>query len=204
MAAYRAQVILHTTDAVPENYVSNSWAFEQSTVPLDTTGVTGLLEDFYSTIRGYLSPTIAQNGHEVKYTALPGSPPNYPFEEDTFNLSSPTSGTALPDEVAVCLSFQGARSAGFPQNRRRGRVYIGPLATTAATGNRPNSTFISLLASSALTFMSGIHGLTGAPYWSVWSPTDGAAVEITNGWIDNAFDTQRRRGVKSTSRTTFA
>jgi hypothetical protein len=39
--------------------------------------------------------------------------------------------------------------------------------------------------------------------WVVYSPTDDAYHEVANGWVDNAWDTQRRRGYKPTSRTTF-
>jgi len=203
MATIRAQVILKTVDNVAENFVSNSWAFDCPT-PADAPDLlTPLIEDFYSTLRGYLSPVIAQNNHTVKYSVLPGTPPNYPFEEDTFNLTTAPSGTALPDEVAVCLSFQGSRGAGFPQARRRGRIYFGPLATVAATGNRPATALLTLMGTTALTLMTDVNALGAGYGWVVWSPTDGSAVEVTNGWIDNAFDTQRRRGVDYTSRTVF-
>lgn len=203
MVDIRAQVILHTVDNVPENYVSNSWAFR-----LDTTSgagglLTPILDQFYTDLTGYLSPVISQNGHEVKYTELPGIAPNYPFDEDVFNLSASPSGTALPDEIAVCLSFQGSRQAGFPQARRRGRLYIGPLDTTAATGNRPSTGLLTAMSTAAQTLAAAVDAIGGSSAWAVYSPTEGASTVVTDGWIDNAFDVQRRRGVLPTSRTTF-
>jgi hypothetical protein len=39
--------------------------------------------------------------------------------------------------------------------------------------------------------------------WSlaVYSVADAVAREVTNGWVDNAWDTQRRRGIDATART---
>jgi hypothetical protein len=40
--------------------------------------------------------------------------------------------------------------------------------------------------------------------WIVVSEVAGLNdVIVTNGWVDNAFDIQRRRGVTPTSRSTF-
>lgn len=39
--------------------------------------------------------------------------------------------------------------------------------------------------------------------WSVYSRTDNAMVSVTDGWMDNAPDIQRRRETPATSRTTF-
>jgi len=203
MPDMRAQVILKTADAVPENYITNSWAFQGTDVLTNTTGITTALKDFYDDFGSYISPSITQNGHMVKYYELPGSVPNYPFEEDSWNLAAAPSGTALPSELAVCLSFQGDRQAGFPQARRRGRVYLGPFDTGATSGDRPASALLTALGTAAATFAANIDALTGQNLWAVWSPSDQVTVPITDGWIDNAWDIQRRRGVVYTSRTTF-
>lgn len=203
MAVIRAQVILRTVDNVVENFISNSLAFEVP-VTLDAPDdLTPLIKDFHDDLSGLHSPVIAQTGHQIKYTSLPGLAPRYPFETDLFDFTTAPSGTALPDEVAICLSFQGQRTAGLPQARRRGRIYFGPLRTTAATGNRPSTTLISTLATAAATFGAQVSALGAGYAWGVWSPSDQELVEISDGWVDNAFDTQRRRGVATTSRTTF-
>jgi hypothetical protein len=38
---------------------------------------------------------------------------------------------------------------------------------------------------------------------AVWSPSNGDAVPVTDGWVDNAWDTQRRRGIDRTARSTW-
>jgi len=204
MSDVRVQVILHTADAVPENYVSNSWCLSDVTPGADDAAIVTLMKDFYDDITAsFISTAITTNGHEVKLSLLPGTPPNYPYFEGTFNLASAPSGTPLPSELAVCLSFQGARSAGLPQARRRGRVYIGPLGTNANSSGRPNPTLMTAIANAAVTFKASAAAISGAGGWAVWSTVDQAPVLVDDGWVDNAFDVQRRRGLLYTSRTTF-
>lgn len=204
MATIRAQVTLKTVDAVSENFVSNNWAFSGTNPQAETVGIASALQVFYSACASYLSPAIAQNAHEIKMSNLPGTPPNYPFYTTAFNLSSAPAGSPLPSEVATCLSFQGDKAAGFPQARRRGRIFIGPLDTTALDASgRPAAAMLTAITAAASTFRASITALGTDTYWSIWSVTDQAPVEVLNGWMDNAFDTQRRRGIDRTSRTTF-
>lgn len=102
----------------------------------------------------------------------------------------------------MVTSFQGARTSGSVQARRRGRIYIGPLKTTTSTNGRPNSTAITTLATASSALGIDLNAVADTT-WCVWSPTSGTAVPITDGWVDNAFDTQRRRGWDPTSRTTY-
>jgi len=108
MGTIRAQVILHTDDNTPANYVTNSFAFTSPGVFADFTGLTAVIKDFYDDITvTYLSTELAQNGHEIKYYDLPGTPPNYPVEEDVWNMA------ALQDSDAPgmrCMSLLPGRS----------------------------------------------------------------------------------------------
>jgi len=205
MGTVRAQVILKTDDLVTANYSTNSWAFKSAGTITDFAGLTTCLKDFYDDLATYWPNLMAQNGHEVKFYDLPGTPPNYPVEETTFNLAGNPTQTPFPSEVALCLSFQAPRTPGFPQARRRGRVYIGPLGSNASgTDARPSSTFIGVLTTAAATLKSNVEALSEDIVWAIWSPADSAAVAVDNGWVDNAWDTQRRRGVPYSSKTTFA
>jgi len=204
MTTTRAQVILHTADTVTENFITNSWCFTDMTAGTADAAIVTMLKDFYDDIASTLwSNSLAQNGHEVKLYALPGYVPNYPYFEGVFNMAADPVGPELPSELAVCLSFQGARSAGFPQARRRGRLYIGPWGTGASTLGRPTTTVMGQIATAAATLKSTAASISGTGGWAVWSVKDQAAVLVDNGWVDNAWDIQRRRGIDYTSRTTF-
>jgi hypothetical protein len=204
MVAYRAQVIIHTTDAIAENFVTNSLAF-YSTVPIaDITDLDTPISTFFNYIASYYPAQIAQNGHEIKYYELgTGLVPNYPIATSIFNFSGAPSAAGLPAECAVCISFQAIRASGFPQNRRRGRIYIGPLAASVNSGARPSSALLTDLGIAAADFMADVPAAVSTASWAVWSEVDQEANPVDNGWIDNAFDTQRRRGVQATARTLF-
>lgn len=206
MAASRVQIILHTVDNVPANFVSNSFALTHADPEVNGDDIRDVFDAAYSGLgASTLSNVIAQNGHDIKISALPGTPPNYPYYESTFNLTSAPTGTPMPSEVACVLSFQGAREAGEIQARRRGRVYIGPLGNNGNTNGRPNATLIADIQGLATDIVSGLQALTPSPpHWSVWSTVDQDVTDVVDGWVDNAFDTQRRRGVEVTARTTFS
>jgi len=202
----RVQAIIKTDDAISENYITNSWCIDCANYPSDSE-IDEYVVDFdlfYTTMGSFFGNTVAQNGHELKFYDLSQLvPPNYPIAIKTFDLASNPSTDGLPSEVALCLSMQGAKSSGFPQARRRGRVYFGPIISTVSSGGRPSSTILTALTGAADVLASGLLASTNSAILSVWSVADSSAVHVTDGWVDNSFDTQRRRGVAPTARTTF-
>lgn len=207
IAAIRNQLILHTTDNVPENYITNSWAFKTADFPSD-----GEIDEyvasfrvFYNTISTYLGQPIAATGHEMKFYDLEQLvPPNYPIAVKTWDLSAAPSEPGLPSEVALCLSFQGEKVPGFPQARRRGRVYLGPIRRDANVAGRPSSGTRGPIAAAATELCADLQDCSNSATLCVWSPSNADAVPVTDGWIDNAWDTQRRRGLGRTERTTWS
>ena len=200
-----AQLILHTEDQSPENYVTNTFCTSGNVIDAtESLALMNAFKAFYISLTpAVLSPSIAKLGHECKLYSAGGPKPNYPFYEGKWDLSAAPTGTMMPSEVAICLSFQGTRTAGLPQARRRGRVYIGPVQAGASNLGRPSSTVITALKNAAVSLATAIDAVPSAGVWSVWSPTDGTAVPITNGWVDNAWDTQRSRGIQRTARELY-
>lgn len=214
MAGYwRVIATIPCGNNIPEDVVQNTWYFESpgAPSPADAPALFDLLEQFYHDIDTYLA---AQYGPDCVLTFYDMSQPEprVPIYEDTATLLM-GSGQSLPAEVALCMSYQGDRVAGANQARRRGRLYFGPLDgdynTTVNFVTRPTSSIITGIRDAGLALMtaSAAAGFT----WSVYSPTifastgelNAAYTEITNGWVDNSFDTQRRRGPDSTTRTTW-
>lgn len=204
MPAVRAQVTIKTVDNVGENFVTNSWAFNTPDPIPDRAGLSTALWTFYTQLAGFYPSSIAQNGHEIKWYLLPGVKPNYPFHIETKNFTSAPSGVRLPSEVALVASFQGDKTAGLPQARRRGRIYFGPLDASLNTDGRPTTATCTTLGTQVQTLCNDVIALptTGA-YLGVWSEVDQSITPVSNGWVDNAFDTQRRRGEDPTLRVNW-
>lgn len=233
MAIVRAQVALQAASALPEDVTVNTFHFSTSDLAQATLdAITDQLNQFYTSVpaggtvdlESFFSTEVAQNGHTIKLYDMADATPRVPIEEATFNLGLVPNGDPLPGEVALCLSFQGAKVSGQPQARRRGRVYIGRLDKDSAAGGRPTGLLRTTLAlcGDQLATQSD---LAATWSWIVLSPAfdgmiedvDGTMVPhptreaygetfavVTNGWVDDAFDTQRRRGLAASARTLFS
>lgn len=132
-------------------------------------------------------------------------------------LTAPDSGLgddSLPLEVACCLSFKGvARVSGSGDissaARRRGRVFIGPLDqravgdVTVVERPVPSDVFMGDLVTCASALKAAVAG-DGGQGWVIWSRAAHSLVAVSDGWVDNEWDTQRRRGMDATVRLPFA
>jgi len=214
-----AQVILKSVSGLSEDIYVNTFAFSDGATSFLTnaaaTEIVTNLTSFYNTTHAPgLAPIAADISSNVSRTANDSTikiydfldpSPRVPYGTSTFTLGAAASGAGLPSEVALCLSFQGAKISGQDQARRRGRVYIGPLGstkTTSVSGDlRPNNALINELVGAG-TFLSTVTFTSGLE-WCVYSRTGNQFVPVTSGWVDDAFDTQRRRGKRATFRTTF-
>jgi len=194
--------------------------------------ISDALQDFYLTdhagqsdpLSDYLSVEVNRGSGpsdavDIKvYDAVAGGSP---ILVESFEMAAPAVADGLPGEVAICLSYAADLSgiaeetpAGAPgpagdihgRARRRGRIFFGPLTpfTTELDGTvvRPLQyvTEDLRICGAALRDSSALAALNIA--WAVYSPTAGAAYPIVEVSTDNAFDTQRRRGVAPTARVT--
>lgn len=211
----RAQVILPYQSNLPRDVATNTFHFDtvSSTPAAAAPIISSRLFDLYNTpvgggtaICSFISGVIARSLCRIAVYDLDDPMPRAPIWEEGFTLGTAGSSDNLPLELAVCASVQGDRVAGTPQARRRGRVYIGPLKASAVTMS--GASVVPQVSSGVITSVNaGIRRLALASgstaVWVVRSQTTGAVAEITNGWIDNDIDVQRRRGPRATSRTTW-
>lgn len=202
MAVQRALITLHTTDNLPANYLTNSLYFDDNEDPgTNLPLIADEIEDAYNAMRLSLAAPLAQNGHEIQFYKLSDPPPRVPTFERTWDFESTIPSNGLPSEVALVLSFQAERVSGLSQARRRGRIYLGPIGSNQNVLGRPNNDVIGR----AVDFGESLLSASGLADWTwvVYSEVNQGAAPVTNGWVDDSWDTQRRRGIQSTSRTTW-
>lgn len=158
-----------------------------------------------SQVKTGLSSTMDANGAKLKVYDLADVIPRSPIHQYIYDPGAFTEvGQNLPPEVACCLSYAADPAPGIPIASRRGRIYIGPLNssimqdTGASSDTRPKDTWRQdiVLAAGDMASIALALGYT----WAVYSPTRATAAPITRMWVDDAWDTQRRRGLDSTSR----
>jgi hypothetical protein len=201
---YEVQVRINKDSGIPEDATTNTFHFARTDLlpwaAGDWTTVKGWLTTFYSTITPVLSSACVDNLYPVKAYNTGDPSPRAPQFVDVLTPGASPGASAGPDELAVCLSYQAGLVSGTSQARRRGRVFIGPLINPS--GQRPSSTVITAVrnAGIALLASSTAHATMR---WVVYSRVNNGIVYVTNGWVDDAFDVQRRRGLKPVSRNVF-
>lgn len=212
----RCQVTLTNVNSIPADASINVWHFKSNSVDRidDAVALQLALGDFYSDIGGIFGASM--NGDiDTKVYDLADSSPRVPISTGTGTFS-PGIGTSLPAEVAICLSYAALLESGGIPGRRRGRIFLGPLdaGVVAETGGR--AYFDASFAASVTTAAETLMNAGGTDWgWSVFSPT-GAGAEpwsptelsdntfvVMSGFVDNAFDTMRSRGVAPTNRVTW-
>jgi hypothetical protein len=217
----RVQVLLTPSSGLPEDVRMNTLYFQKAVVPFtlaEFDSVRNEIANFYGSIgpgmtrplSDYMGEAVIRtaSAHVVKYYDLdvPGSAPVY---VSNFSIPAPSGlntaeRQALPEECSVCLSYRSDYGGAVeksgstrPRSRHRGRIYFGPLNASTIepsfTLARPKSVMLSNLRVSAqLRLSTPLPGIE----WCQDSPTDGVLRTIIEVSTDDAFDTQRRRGVK--------
>lgn len=153
-------------------------------------------------------------------------PHGSPIHTGNFTLVAPNNAAGLPSEVCSVLTLRGrgallspveladdsdeGTAINRPRQRHTGRISLGPLTlaalATEGTDNqvRPATAFIDCALAAAEGLSDDLAGLPEPTAWCVWSRKDGVLREVVQAEMDNAFDTQRRRGAQATARSTRA
>jgi hypothetical protein len=208
------QAILENDSALPKDRSINTFHFNTHTGAAPTTAaldeIAVAVRDFYEVAHTGSTNSIASllgaqlsGVMELKMYDLEDAKPRAPIR-DSFPVPFTPGSTALPSEVAVVGSYQAAKLSGFNQRNRRGRIYIGPLSTSTqvSTTGKPVTTANGIVETiaSAMTWLAGGTWATLGQTWDVFSQKFNTSAVVTDGWVDNAFDTQRRRGEAATTR----
>lgn len=246
MAILRAVAVLKHVSGLAKDNATNSFHFTGTADDATAIAICEQVRQFYTglgpggeaAVAAYMSgqiTTVDVNVYVVPGTLEPSgreTPVGPPLRTELgtagllTNIPKQTAVNA-PQEVAVCVSYQGTPGPGVVQRRRRGRIYVGPLNTgaivqTANVAPRPVASFRTQLGYRAQILAQQIDA---AAEWVVYSrPYAGRAEIVREGraplpaiaarpattvnidqiWVDDEFDTQRSRGLQRTGRTLLA
>lgn len=208
MATWRANWEWTAASNIPADKVVNTFHFEGAESATNTANMRDLLVDFYSdtylggTIRGLMPDSAVTGDWTLNIYCLADPEPRQPRASYEGTMAVSTSD-GLPSEVALCLSYHGAPVSGESQARRRGRIYLGPFteAMNSAEG-RPGSGQMDTILGAAAELLAASQASTTWE-WVVYSRVADATTPVVGGWVDDAWDTQRRRGVARTERRLF-
>jgi hypothetical protein len=203
MPLYRTQVSIATADNVPANFATNTLhVFAPDLVELALWH--SALLTFYQAIDVHMSDLVRNtNGLLMKSYDLDDPEPRAPVLTFSGNLT--TSGSGLPTECAIVMSYQAVQESGISQARRRNRIYLPFMkATVNDSTARPSSAARTDIVNAAQALLNASGPTSSDWQWMVYSPTDDQFDLVDNGWVDNEWDTQRRRGRPATARSTFS
>lgn len=178
-------------------------------------------------ISDYLGPQISTSANACSILVystpdpLTGAPWGSPIRMQNFTMGTPDASTPLPAEVCSVLSYHGdltdvPETAANPTPppltirpaaRRRGRLYLGPLNTTAgATQAGTNDLGVTGLFRDTMGDAGLQLGATATTLdltWCVYSGTSLQTFAVVGGYVDSAFDIQRRRGSAALARDSW-
>lgn len=199
----------HGPSNLPQDRIINVFHFTGTGAYADNTDACfDAVHDFYVGARStrpvaqWLSPWVQRSAEMRQYNldeAKPRVPTILPLD-----LGSVPSTEGAIEEAALCITLHGGIPPALTA-RRRGRVYIGPLNNfgvvggTTTVASHPQTALITDLTEAAIQ-LAGSPALT--VQWCILSTVPAVNfVPIVSGYVDNAFDTQRRRGPDATQRT---
>ncbi len=193
MSKISVQVIQTQTGAPAVDHIVNTVHFDDFNVP----GAESNWQLFADDVRDKFRFRNGQPAGWTVETRVYDMADAKPRPVKAFGAPMATTGTgaAGPREVALCLSYFSERN--LP--RFRGRLYIGPYRADFM-GERPTT----VMRDGLVTLAGQLAAIGGVDVdWGLWSPTRNAFSKITAGWVDDEWDTIRKRGRKPTTRTTF-
>ena len=153
-----------------------------------------LAADLAEGVKAWQSASAVPHKVKTKLYDAEAAKPNYP--QAIYETQDPIRTLdQWPHEIALCLSYYAVHNAP----RQRGRLYICPglCFTASAMGPYATDTEIQKIADLAQVFedLGGVN-----VDWIVWSRLTRTAHAVTDYWVDNGWDVQRRRGVPGIKR----
>lgn len=214
MAFLRAQTVIPYVTNVPRDVITNTMHFLTggSISNADAaTEIASRLQAFYDEVYSEANTAdtyVAWANAQVNVYDLSDLEPRVPIVVPFIISPTNQADGVMPSEVAIVASFHAAPPITA---RRRNRIYLGGWSTLAGSSGtttnppRPNNATRAAIVSA----MEGLHAANDVDVtWSgrsgIGGGPEGVFWDIDGGWVDNAWDTQRRRGHEATSRDVWS
>jgi len=185
MAIYRAQIAFPFDSAFPRDVVTINPHF---------------IGDNAQAVADALKANMIASVHvgaslpfSIKIYDAKKAPPSYPIAQASNGTGFLT--TDKPREVGLCLSFYST----FNRPSYRGRLYIPGAIIGGAQALRPTGS--QRQAAGDWAAILGV-GLPAQHTWAVYSRKLGVANTISDWFVDDEWDIQRKRGMRPTTRLT--
>jgi hypothetical protein len=197
-----------------ENRIINTWhiATRDATTPSQAfDSFTAALNTFYQAVDTHFSTEVSGAVPDMYGWNYIEPKPRQPFDYfQATPLVAAANRTAR--ELCCVLSYKANYESGITPKRRRGRIFLGPLADTAVDSStgRLSGTTVSAVATAADTLVTA-SAASSLWAWVVYSPTtdvtgtgETGMYEVIGGWVDDNPDIQRRRSSTGGARTTWS
>lgn len=195
---YAFQTSMPVTDTLPRNRVANTIHLQHTIGAL----VDADLESMCQDIVGLYQAKYGNTASEIHCKAYDtDAKPNYPRADVIVNVGQPWN-CQQPREIALCLSYAAAHRGNKSE---RGRMYLMPSIKTGAAGAglRPSPTDLTWALGWYETANESLPDLGGVDWqFGVYSPTYKKFTPSQQAWVNDDWDTQRRRGLRESSRVT--
>lgn len=222
----RVTITLPVKSGIPRDAVQMDLHYTRPATVTDTDydNARDHIKDFFNTIASGGGSSLGSFlGDELSSAALAAELRFYDVPTGGGALGSPVAtrfftfaggaSTTMPEEVAVCLSWRTDYGAAVefgpgtrPRARLRNRMFLGPMAVASKVQDGVTKRVSVAPAVAQAALASAIEFLYTDMFadewlWRVVSPTANLDHPVTFVEMDDAFDTQRRRGPRPTVRT---
>lgn len=215
MALYRVDTVFPMFTGDPRDIVVNTLHFESTlshedmalAVESDTVGP--FFRTIYGTTNSFRSSYIIWTQVRCRVFNLDDPTPRIPIESPPLFASPGIGFTSTPTEVACVASFQSAGLPGEVYQRRYNRIFLGAVHHTWIESSEAAKfpVFTPTVRTNIANAMKALQEAAdnAINLWVQVSNAGGTTrtLPVIGGWVDNSPDTQRRRSVDATARTSW-
>lgn len=199
MALYRSIVSIPLDSALPRDAVNLTPWFNDHGLTTDPQNLASSLADVFSGVGSWLGAAYEITVKMYEHT--PGDPTTGPPKASVTKNKGSIATCNGPREIALCLSYY----AGQNIPGRRGRLYLPITCLSGGTAQWTTLRPDAAMRSKVSAIGGKLAAIGGADVdWVVHSKRDDASFNVSNTWVDDEWDTQRRRGLGPTARTLAA